>query len=128
LAAPARLGKRRWLLYGCGSLLVLLVIIIATAAITIWWIQRPIKPVVLNPKEQTVVDAKLRELEDARLPAPKPDTPLPANPPPPPQNRPYVPGAKAITLTEREVNGLLNQNTELGKSVRIEFARNAINA
>jgi hypothetical protein len=114
------------MLYGCGGLLALLLIIITTVAITIWWIQRPIKPVVLNPKEQTVVDTKLRQLEDARLPAPKPETPLPANPPP--QERPYVLGAKAITLTEREVNGLLNQNTDLGKSVRIEFARNAINA
>jgi hypothetical protein len=104
----------------------LLLIIIATVAITIWWIQRPIKPVVLNSKEQTVVDTKLRELEDARLPAPKPDTPLPGNPPL--QERRYVPGAKEIALTEREVNGLLNQNTGLGKSMRIEFARNAINA
>jgi hypothetical protein len=114
------------MLYGCGGLLALLLIIIATVAITIWWIQRPIKPVVLNPKEQAAVDTKLRELEDARLPAPKPETPLIVNPAP--QERPYVPGAKAITLTEREVNGLLNQNTDLGKSVRIEFARNAINA
>jgi hypothetical protein len=31
-------------------------------------------------------------------------------------------------LTEREVNGLLNANTDLGKSVRLEFARDAINA
>ena len=122
-STPSGLKKRRWLLYGCGGLLALLLIIIATVGITIWWIQRPIKPVVLNPKEQTVVDAKLRELEDTRLPAP---TPLPVNPPP--QDRPYVPGAKTITLTERELNGLLNQNTDLGKSVRIEFARNAINA
>lgn len=128
LASTPPLGptKRRWMLYGCGGLLALMLIIIATVAITIWWIQRPIKPVVLNPKEQAVVDTKLRELEDARLPAPKSETPLIVNPPP--QDRPYVPGAKAITLTEREVNGLLNQNTELGKSVRIEFARNAINA
>lgn len=125
---PSRLKKRHWLAYGCGGLLALLLIIIATAAITIWWIQRPIKPVVLNPKEQAVVDTKLRELEDAKLPAPRPDTPLPSTPTHAAEDRPYVPGAKAITLTEREVNGLLNQNTDLGKSVRIEFARNAINA
>jgi hypothetical protein len=31
-------------------------------------------------------------------------------------------------LTEREINGLLNANTDLGKSVRLEFARDAINA
>jgi hypothetical protein len=39
-----------------------------------------------------------------------------------------VPGSKEIRFTEREINGLLNQNTDLGKSVRIEFARDAVNA
>ena len=33
-----------------------------------------------------------------------------------------------LKLTEREINGLLNANTDLGKSVRLEFARDAINA
>ena len=76
LARPARPGKRHWLVYGCGGVLALLLLIIATVAVTLWWIQRPIKPVVLNPKEQTVVDAKLRELEDAiRVPAPASDGP-----------------------------------------------------
>jgi hypothetical protein len=32
-----------------------------------------------------------------------------------------------LKLTEREVNGLLNANTDLGKSVRIEFAQDALN-
>ncbi len=40
----------------------------------------------------------------------------------------YVPGSKVLKLTEREINGLLNQNTDLGKSVRLEFAQDAINA
>jgi len=31
-------------------------------------------------------------------------------------------------LTEREINGLLNANTDLGKSVRLEFAQDAISA
>jgi hypothetical protein len=33
-----------------------------------------------------------------------------------------------LKLTEREINGLLNANTDLGKSVRLEFATDAINA
>src|SRR5262249_34864013 len=44
------------------------------------------------------------------------------------QLRIYVPGSKVLKLTEREVNGLLNANTDLGKSVRLEFAQDAINA
>jgi hypothetical protein len=130
--------KRRWLLFGCGGLLGLLLIIVATVAITIWWIQRPIKPVVLSAKEKTVVDQKLQQVEAAEPPTsstsgldadraarawrndrPAP-TPLPA--------RPYVAGAKEIRLTERELNGLLNQNTDLGRTVRLEFDRDAVNA
>ena len=33
-----------------------------------------------------------------------------------------------LKLSEREVNGLLNANTDLGKSVRFEFDQDAINA
>jgi hypothetical protein len=39
-----------------------------------------------------------------------------------------VPGEKVLRLTEREVNGLLNANTDLGKTVRLEFGNDAINA
>ena len=46
----------------------------------------------------------------------------------PEPDRPYVPGGKVLKLTEREVNGLLNENTDLGNSVHIEFGKDAINA
>src|SRR5262245_6131020 len=81
------------LLYGCGGLLALLLLIVATVAITIWWIQRPIKPVVLSAREKAVVDQKLQRLEDASPhTAPQPNnnsrapgsTPVPrVNAPPP---------------------------------------------
>jgi hypothetical protein len=120
--------RKRWLFYGCGGLLAVVVIIIAAVAITVWWIQRPIKPVVLKPKEQAVVDQKLRELEDTRTPAASPSRPPTDGAGFAPADRPYVPGGKVIQLTEREVNGLLNRNTDLGKTIRLEFARDAINA
>ena len=121
--------RRRWLLWGCGGLLALLLIIVATVAITLWWIQRPIKPVVLSAAEKTRVEEKLQRVggtaeirpsgaasRDAGLkPKPEPD-------------RAYVPGSKELQLTERELNGLLNLNTELGQTVRLELARDAINA
>ena len=44
------------------------------------------------------------------------------------QGGPYVPGSKVLKLTDREINGLLNANTDLGKSVRLEFAQDAVNA
>jgi hypothetical protein len=112
-------------------------VIVATLAITIWWIQRPIKPVVLSPKERAAVEEKLRYVEAEKSPASAADrNTKPVAPPPVPEtsrelsqlDRPYLPGAKVIRISEREINGLLNANTDLGKSVRLEFARDAVNA
>lgn len=74
-----------------------------------WWHNRPIHPVELSVKEQQVVAAKVEAIQ-------KPAEPQ------------YEKGGKEIILTERELNGLLNQNTSLGKSVSFELARNAIHA
>src|SRR3954447_14069921 len=106
---PAK--KRRWLLWGCGSLLAIVLIIVATVALTTWWLQRPIKPVVLSPKEKAVVDQKLE-----RINAEQPDrstatqqygskSSLSKSSPPQEPDRPYTPGSKNIKLTEREING-----------------------
>jgi hypothetical protein len=118
--------------------LALLLIIVATVAITLWWLQRPIKPVVLSPQEKVAVDQKLRAMENAGPSAALPSGPAaannssrPLNPPETadqPPERAYLPGSKVLKLTEREINGLLNANTDLGKSVRLQFDRDAINA
>ena len=75
-----------------------------------WWHNRPITPVVLNSAEKTVVEAKVEAIQN------------------PEAGPAYEKGSKEIILTERELNGLLNQNTSLGKSVRFELARDAIHA
>ena len=144
-AVPPRSGGR-WAIYGCGTIVALGIIIAATVATTIWWIQRPIKPVVLSAKEKAVVDQKLNRLQGGTTPAPsttqhvpQDSSPTPQSKAAPPQSgsgpeiddrnlRIYVPGSKVLRLTEREVNGLLNENTDLGKSVRLEFAQDAVNA
>jgi hypothetical protein len=136
--------KSRWWLYGCGTFLVLILVIIVTVITTLWWLQRPIKPVVLTAAERSVVDQKLQRMgggnplanpsgapASARAVVPdmeKPPVPLRTPAASSEPDRPYVPGAKVFKLTERELNGLLNANTDLGKSVRLEFARDAINA
>lgn len=154
--APAT-KSRPWLLYGCGAVLGLILIIIATVAFTIWYIQRPIKPVVLSPTEKTTVEAKLQRMGDspvttssttpttpsANSAATSPSTLTKAAPSSAlPEGSltataegkvvkvdpTYVPGSKELRLTERELNGLLNANTELGNTVRIELGRDAINA
>lgn len=127
---PPRIPKKRpWLLLGCGGLLALFLIVIATVAITLWWMQRPLKPVVLSAQEKATVDQKLHRLgfgtENSSTLAPSRET---APKPKMEADRPYVAGSKTLELTERELNGLLNANTDLGKTVRLELGRDAINA
>ncbi len=74
-----------------------------------WWFNRPIQPVILSAKEKEVVEAKVEAIQ-------KPAEPQ------------YEKGSKEIILTERELNGLLNENTTLGKSLSLELATNAIHA
>lgn len=74
-----------------------------------WWHNRPIQPVKLSVEEKAVVEAKVEAIQ-------KPAEPK------------YQKGGKEIVLTERELNGLLNENTTLGKSVSFELATNAIHA
>ena len=74
-----------------------------------WWFNRPIKPVVLSAQEKTAVEAKVEAIQ-------KPAEPK------------YEKGSKEIILTERELNGLLNENTTFGKTVSFELATNAIHA
>ncbi|MEO5804362.1 MAG: hypothetical protein ABIR24_12620 [Verrucomicrobiota bacterium] len=120
--------KRRWLLWGCGGLIALVLIVIATIAITLWWMQRPIKPVVLSAAEKAKVDEKFQKVSVAAesrtdlAPSRDSKTKTPA------PDRTYVAGSKELKLTERELNGLLNANTDLGKTVRLELGRDAINA
>lgn len=74
-----------------------------------WWFNRPIQPVILTAQEKVAVEAKVEAIQ-------KPAEPK------------YEKGSKEIILTERELNGLLNENTTLGKSVSFELATNAVHA
>lgn len=109
--------QRPWLLYIFGSLTTLLLVVIAVFAILLWWSQRPIKPTVLTEAEKTTVEQKLQFIGSTpqEISESEPD-------------RVYVPGSNVVKFTEREINGLLNDNTELGQTVRFEFGRDAVNA
>lgn len=125
--SPPAPKRRNWLLLGCGGLIALLLAIILTVVITIWWLGRPIKPVVLSAAEKQTVEEKLNQLSGT--PADKSRAALKSEDKAKPEpDRIYIPGSKELRLTEREINGLLNENTDLGKSVRLEFGRDAINA
>jgi hypothetical protein len=74
-----------------------------------WWQNRPIQPVVLTQVEKEAVEKKVEMIQ-------KPADPR------------YEKGSREIVLSERELNGLLNERTALGRSLRFELATNAIHA
>jgi hypothetical protein len=83
---------------------------LAVVAVGLWWYyNRPIRPVTLTPAEKSAVEAKMDAIGQ----------------PPGPT---YEKGSRDIVLTERDLNGLLNENTTLGKSVKLELADGAIHA
>lgn len=86
-----------------------------------WWFTRPIQPVVLSSEEIAAVEAKLAVLQGT-----EPASSIPAAAPSGSPEPNYEPGKKVILLSEREINGLLNLNTELGKSLRFEFGTGVV--
>jgi hypothetical protein len=72
-----------------------------------WWHNRPIQPVTLSAPEKAAVQAKVEALQ------------APAEPT-------YEKGRKEIIITERELNGLLNEQTDLGKTLSFQLATDAV--
>ena len=95
--------------------LVLVALLLAVIGIGVawWWHNRPIEPVVLTPQEKQVVERKVEAIQKSEPPAEDPV---------------YEKGTREIILTERELNGLLNENTTLGDSVRFQLATGEVHA
>jgi hypothetical protein len=102
-----------------------IIIVIAIIALVLgglwWWHNRPIKPVKFSAKEEAVVEAKVAAIQGGEMVTNVENIPQP-------EPAEYQKGSKEVILTERELNGLLNKNTNLGKAVSFELARNAIHA
>lgn len=109
---PPPVPKRRS--YWAPVLIGLVVILLAVIGL-IWWNNRPIKPVQLTAEEKSAVGAKVEAIQNVETPA------TPAEPQ-------YEKGAKEIILTERELNGLLNEHTTMGGKLKFELATDAVHA
>jgi hypothetical protein len=113
LSEPVGARRRGCLFYGCLSAAVLLLVVCITALGTAWWVKRqvnarPIVPTELTPAEQKTLDQKLELLGGDAKNTPPPD--------------------KVVTITEKEINGLLAKNTNLGDKCYVSVERNAIGA
>jgi len=88
-------------------ILIVSLIVIVSVAGAYFWYNRPIKPVELSQQEVLAVEQKIQTIE--------------AEPS-------YEAGSKEIVLTEREINGLINENTEFGDKVSFELVPGEIHA
>ena len=94
-----------------------IIAVLVVAIGVIWWNNRPIKPVQLTAEEKVVVQQKVEAIQQVEKPAEtKPSEPT------------YEKGKKEIVLTERELNGLLNEHTTLGQKLKLELATDAVHA
>lgn len=95
-----------------------LVVVLIAIIGAMWWHNRPIKPVQLTVQEKAVVQQKVEALQNVEAPVP----------PAAPVEPQYEKGKREIILTEHELNGLLNEHTQLGEKLKFELARDAVHA
>lgn len=110
---PAK--KRGCFFFAFWGLLAAGVIFCAGIAATLWWLQRPVTPVQLSETELETMQGKVEQLHASSLPEKE-------------QPSRYEPGGKHIEFTERELNGLLNEHTELADRLKFQIDRDALNA
>ena len=121
-AAPAPSGN------GCLKALGVMIAILFLLVGGLWWYvhrqfnAKPIEPTVLAKPEQVELERKIELVEHA-APAegaePNPVR-LPADT--------AVAGNREIVLTEREINGMLNHNADVGKHMKIFLEKDRIRA
>ena len=116
---------------GCKILLLIFAVVVLVLGGLWWWHNRAIRPVALSPDEKTVLDQKLEAIFPESVDATGGDRPrgndaeIESGTGPAPT---YEKGKREFVITERELNGLLNEHTKLGQSVHFELADGAVHA
>jgi hypothetical protein len=129
--APAVKEKR----FGWLSVVGIIVgVILLTSVLTAWWVKHNIyaskfTPTQLTSKEQQVLDAKLKKLEEAahrdtviqrREKVDEPNAPL--------KPEPYTEegAVREISLTEKEVNALIAKEPDMARRVAVDLSENLV--
>jgi hypothetical protein len=128
-------------LSGLHIFLIVLATIVVTVGVT-WWVLRTyifpteFRPVELSAKEQQVLDAKLERLDTLQARRTRGTAKIArqqaadaANPEfLEPEAYSEAGADRSITLSERELNGLLAKNTDLARKLAIDLSENLLSA
>lgn len=110
--SPQRSSRSKKALLVIAALALITILIIGA----VWWMKRPIKPVVLTAHEQRLLNNKVEAIQGHITQGESTG------------ERTYEKGSKIFQLTEREINALFHHNTGLGDKLRFELADNAVHA
>ena len=120
---------------GLKIFLIILVTIIVTAALTFWVVRTYIfpaefKPVQLSASEEQVLTEKLERLDmmQSRRTGGSPDQNKQDGGALEPEAYSEVGASRSITLSERELNGMLARNTDMAKKMAIDLSENLMSA
>lgn len=108
-------------------LLIVLVTIVLTAALSYWVLSRTLflrefEPVQLKPQEERILNSKLRSI-GLDVMAPTPDAPQLK-----PEPYSEASASRQVTFTERELNAMLAKNTDLSKKLAIDLSDDLVSA
>jgi hypothetical protein len=127
-------GKRS---SGLKIFLIVLITIIVTAALTFWVVRTYIfpaefKPVELSAREEQVLTDKLERLDMMQTRRTsgnnKQGSKDPSSEALEPEAYSEAGASRSITLSERELNGLLAKNTDMAKKMAIDLSENLMSA
>ncbi len=116
---------------------IILFTVVITAAVTVWLVRVQVfptefKPVALSAEEASVLAGKLNRIEGLHRSQPAATeregaTPAAAEPLTP---EPYseIGASRSVTLSERELNGLLAKNTDMARKLAIDLSDDLLSA
>lgn len=115
----------------------LLTIVVTIVSIRTWLFPQPFTPVVLDQKEVQHLEQKLERFESfAAVPKPEEQVAIPETTTPKkdfnnqgklnPESYSEKGASREISLSEREINGLLAKNTDLAQKIAVDLAEDLI--
>ncbi|MEA2116717.1 MAG: arginine N-succinyltransferase [Thermodesulfobacteriota bacterium] len=116
----------------------LLTIVVTIVSIRTWLFPQPFTPVVLDQKEEQHLEQKLVRFESfAAVPKPEEQASIPGKTTTPkkdfnkqgelnPEAYSEKGASREISLSEREINGLLAKNTDLAQKIAVDLAKDLI--
>lgn len=118
-------------------MLVILCTVVVTAAVTIWLVRVQVfptefRPVALSAEEESTLASKLNQIEalqQSQAATASPEA-APAADETPLTPEPYseLGASRSVTLSERELNGLLAKNTDMARKLAIDLSDDLLSA